>query len=460
MLGAANPRSVSRQAPERGRSITVIQALGAAEKKLDAGELRGEPLVEAAVRQTVGATFRDLGDYAAAESNIRKSLDARQRFLDESDPELAESLDGLAQLLFMRGKPDEAEPLFRQALAIHRRADDPAQLVGSLNGLAELLQDRAKSEEAEALFREALDLEQRNPAVGIVESARTQNSLAILLHATGKLEDSERLFGEALQKRRAEGADHPDVASTLYQLALLQKDEGKNADAIRSMSEALEIWRRVLGDDHPYLASGLSTLGAMYRNEGRLAEAEPLLKEAVAIQRRAEAKDDAQLGSALYNLAKLLQSEGKPTEAEPVAREALDCMRRALPADHPTLAAIMSGLGSILSDQGRFKEAEPFLREALAIDERALPAGDWQRSQMKSLLGGALLGEKRYVEAERLLVDGYNGMKDNAAAPTDRKRKALERVVDLYQAWSIAEPSVSRSESLASWRAASAAPAK
>jgi tetratricopeptide (TPR) repeat protein len=162
MLGAANPRSVSRQAPERGRSITVLQALGAAEKKLDAGELSREPLVEAAVRQTVGATFRDLGDYAAAESNIRKALDARRRFLDESDPELAESLDGLAQLLFMRGKPDEAEPLFRQALAIRRRADDPAQLVASLNGLAELLQDRGKSEEAETLFREALDLERTN----------------------------------------------------------------------------------------------------------------------------------------------------------------------------------------------------------------------------------------------------------------------------------------------------------
>jgi tetratricopeptide (TPR) repeat protein len=460
MLGAANPRSVSRQAPERGRSVTVLQALSAAEKKLDAGELREEPLVEAAVRQTVGATFRDLGDYTAAESNIRKALDARRRFLDESDPELAESLDGLAQLLFMRGKPDEAEPLFRQALAIRRRADDPAELVGSLNGLAELLQDRGKSEEAETLFREALDRERTNSAAGIAESARTQNSLAILLHATGKLEDSERLFNEALQKRRAEGPDHPDVASTLYQLALLQKDEGKNVEAIGSMSEAVAIWRRVLGDDHPYLASSLSTLGAMYRNEGRLAEAEPLLSESVAIQRRAGGKDEYQLGGSLYNLAKLLQSEGKPLEAEPVAREALDIMRRTLPADHPTLAAIMSGLGSILSDQGQFKEAEPLLREALAIDEKALPAGDWQRSQMKSLLGAALAGRKQYVEAERLLVDGYNGMKDNPVAPSDRKRRALERVVDLYQAWAIAEPSASRSESLASWRAVSAAPAK
>jgi tetratricopeptide (TPR) repeat protein len=456
MLGAANPRSVSRAAPDRGRTITVVQALTAAAAKLDAGELSAEPLVEAAVRQTVGATFRDLGDYDAAEANLRKALDARRRLLDPHDPELADSLDGLAQLLFMRGKPADAEPLFREALAIRRPSAPAAELATSLNGLAELLQDRGKNDEADALFREALALK----GAGDAEAARTRNSLAILLHATGKLDESERLFGEALaMRRRVQGPDHPDVASTLYQLALIQKDEGKNAQATASMSAAVDIWRRVLGGDHPYLAASLSTLGAMYRNEGRLDEAEPLLRESVAIYRRTAGQDDPQLGGSLYNLAKVLQSAGKPKEAEPVAREAFQIMGRALPPDHPTLAAILSGLGSILCDQARFAEAEPLLRRSLAIDEKALPEGDWQRFQMKSLLGGALAGLQRYAEAERLLIDGYNGMKANKAVPPDRKRQALTRIVGLYEAWNLAEPSPSRSDELATWRAASAATA-
>src|SRR4029078_12242637 len=75
MLGSANPRSISREAPDRGRTLTVLQAMEPAVAKLDAGELSREPLVEAAVRQTVGATLRDLGDYAAAEANLRKALD-------------------------------------------------------------------------------------------------------------------------------------------------------------------------------------------------------------------------------------------------------------------------------------------------------------------------------------------------------------------------------------------------
>ena len=430
MLGAANPRSVSREDPERGRSITVLQALGAATAKLDAGELASEPLVQASVRQTIGATYRDLGDYAAADTSLRAALDTRRELLPKDDPELAESLDGLAQLQFMRSKPDEAEPLFREALAIRRElvATRPVELVETLNGLGELLQDRGKNDEAESSFREAMAVERdRLPAVH-PQTARTRNSLAILLHAEGKNEDAERLFQEALALRRALTPDHPDVAGTLYQLALLQRELGKNAEAIASMNEAVGIWRHVLGNDHPYLAASLSTLGTLHQSEGKLGDAEPLLRESVAIQRRALAPDDPQLGAGLYNLAKLLKAEGKPQEAEPVAREALEIMRAALPEEHPTLAAIMAGLGSILTDQRRFTEAEPLLRRALAIDEKVLPEGDWQRHQMKSLLGEALLGLGRRVEAEPLIVEGYEGMKGNPAVPPDRLRQAEARV--------------------------------
>jgi len=450
MLGAANPRSISREAPDRGRTITVIQALGAAVAKLEAGQLAAEPLVEAAVHQTIGATYRDLGDYAAAETNLRAALSARRKLLDADDPELAESVDGLAQLLFMRGKAGEAEPLFREALAIRRRSREttPDELASSLNGLAELLQDQRKPDEADALFVEALAV----PA-GPVEAARSRGSRGNLLHAQGKNQEAESSLTEALAMRRqGAGPDHPDVASTLYQLALVQKDLGKNQDAIGSMSGALDIWRRVLGGDHPYVATSLATLGTLYRNEGRLAEAEAALTEAIAIQRRTVGPDDAQFGRSLYNLAKLLQTEGKPAEAEPVAREAVAITSRHVAADDPALAAMLSGLGSILTDQRRFAEAEPLLRRSLAIDEKALPAGDWQIGQMKSLLGGALTGLGRFEEAEHLLVDGYNSMKDNPAAPADRKRRARERVVELYESWNRAEPNASRSETLASWK--------
>jgi len=464
MLGSANPRSISREAPDRGRTLTVLQAMEPAAAKLDAGELSKEPLVEAAVRQTVGATYRDLGDYAAAETNLRKALDTRTRLLPAENDEVAESLDGMAQLLSMRDKPEEAEPLFRRALAIRRKtaAAQPGALASSLNGLAELLQGQeGKAQEADALFREALELERTRLAPDDPQAARTRSSLGILLHAQGKLEEAAPLFEEALaSRRRSLGPHHPDVASTLYYLALLQKDQGKAEEATASMGEAVNIWRGVLGAEHPFLAVSLATLGALYRDQGMLAEAEPVLRQSIDIQRRTVAKDDPQLGASLYNLAKLLQAEGKPGEAEPVAREALSIMRVKLPPDSPTLAAITAGLGSILTDQGRFAEAEPLLRQAVAIGDKALPEGDWQRSLLHSFLGGALTGLHRFQEAEPLVVNGYAGLKDNPAVSPDRKRGALARVVRLYEAWSRVEPDRARAEKLRTWRAAAAAASK
>jgi len=34
-----------------------------------------------------------------------------------------------------------------------------------------------------------------------------------------------------------------------------------------------------------------------------------------------------------------------------------------------------------------------------------------------------------------LLLRGYEGMKDNPAAPANRKREALERIPRFYEAW-------------------------
>src|SRR5258705_9539196 len=102
----------------------------------------------------------------------------RRRLLASDDPDLAETLDGLAQLEFMRGKPKDAEPLFREALAVRKsaRGTNGAQLASSLNGLAELLQDQGANDEAASLFTEALAV----PEAGDAESARSRQSLGIL----------------------------------------------------------------------------------------------------------------------------------------------------------------------------------------------------------------------------------------------------------------------------------------
>ena len=56
------------------------------------------------------------------------------------------------------------------------------------------------------------------------------------------------------------------------------------------------------------------------------------------------------------------------------------------------------------------------------------------------MLGAALLGQKNYSDAEPLLLAGYEGMKQRVTqippqAKDLRLREAVERLVQIYNAW-------------------------
>ena len=91
-----------------------------------------------------------------------------------------------------------------------------------------------------------------------------------------------------------------------------------------------------------------------------------------------------------------------------------------------------------LLQQKKWTDAEAMLRECLAIREKKQPEV-WNTFNTKSMLGGALAGQQKYADAEPLLLAGYEGMKQREATiPPQGKvrvREAVERLVNLYDAW-------------------------
>ena len=75
-----------------------------------------------------------------------------------------------------------------------------------------------------------------------------------------------------------------------------------------------------------------------------------------------------------------------------------------------------------------------------------------------SVLGECLTGLGQWAEAEPLLLDGYQGLHEDPDAIPDqyrevRMRKALERIVNLYEARHAAEPDAGHDAKAAEWRA-------
>ena len=79
--------------------------------------------------------------------------------------------------------------------------------------------------------------------------------------AQGKYDDAKPLHEEALAiRKKVHGEEHPDVAQSLNNLAVLLYHQQKYNEAKTYMEQALNIRAKVLGPDHPDTKAAEGTL--------------------------------------------------------------------------------------------------------------------------------------------------------------------------------------------------------
>jgi len=388
----------------RGETITAREVLDRGRKQI-AGERQVAPETRAALMETMGRVYRSLGLYDEAGSLLEEALRLRRQTLGPNHLDVAANEINLALVFQSLGEKAKSEALTRQALEIFRRQGATATLeyAAGLNNLGGLLEERGEHEAAEALFRETLSLKQKIPGSDD-EVAHAYNNLGDVLYAKGDLASAEPYLrkGLAMRLKLLGGEPHPDVATSLNNLASLLEAKGARAEAEKLYREVLAMRRKLLGGDHPSVATSLNNLAFLLLAEGRLAEAEPFAREALSIAKKRDSK-----------------------------RAVLD----------RNLAAVLVG-------QGKGREAEPLAQEALAIFRAA--KSSWRVPDAESVLGSCLVAEGRFAEAEPLLLGSYSILK---ASPEGAHYApaALQRIVDLYEAWG-------RPDRAAPWRALLSSP--
>jgi tetratricopeptide (TPR) repeat protein len=255
----------------------------------------------------------------------------------------------------------------------HRLSSDQAARL--LNQAGYYLYDRARYTEAERLYRSSLSITELLHGADAPEVAIRLSNLAGLLQATNRLEEAEPLKRQALEiDERAYDSDHPNVARDLNNLAALLKATNRLAEAEPLMRRALDIDERAYAPDHPNVAGDLNNLAQLLEATNRLAEAEPLMRRALDIGERACGPDHPDVAIRLNNLAQLLQATNRLAEAEPLMRRALEIDERAYGSNHPAVARDLNNLALLLQDTNRLAEAEPLMRQALEIRTRSLGA--------------------------------------------------------------------------------------
>lgn len=287
----------------------------------------------------------------------------------------------------------KVEPYYIRALKLYRQSGNEPDVAVTLNNLANLYFDTQRFDESEAMHKEALEIRRRlaeiNPQVYEPYVVQTLQNLSILYQKTQRFAESEPLYKETLDfclqftdTCQIEGMNLYHEAASLLQHAL---QYGQIADIEEAFNKMLSATRPLVKNDpqtyEPILANHLHTVAyfyLQYYDNQRLAESENLLNEALEIYGRlAKANPQAyepNVANTINNLANIYSATQRLAESEAMYKKALGIYRKLVgnnpEAYEPNIANTVNNLANLYKDTQRFDKSETMYKEALEIRRR------------------------------------------------------------------------------------------
>jgi len=312
------------------RDITAKEAVQRAVAKIDAGSMKDQPDIEAAVRMTIGRTFMGLAQYPAALEQVNRVLDAYRGLVGEKAVEYAEALQLRGGILSLSGKIDLAESDFRAALAIQRALrdpDDPA-IAACLNDLATTLTSLEKFDESMELLAQAERIARSPRNTTLTMLPEVVNNIGMVYRKLGQWKEAGPRFREAAELNRAAlGRLHPNVATNLDNLAQVLHQLGELDAAKAAYDEALDIRRTLFGSDHPDVATTLHNLATLLWANRDQEGCEKALRESHDIFRRIHGLAHSDTITVMHSLVSILGGASKLDEAEALLIESYEAVK-------------------------------------------------------------------------------------------------------------------------------------
>jgi tetratricopeptide (TPR) repeat protein len=184
------------------------------------------------------------GEWNAWEETCRNEVRKREETFGPDSPELATSLDHLADTCLYQDNHEEAEKHYRRALSIREAAlgPDDCSIPPSLTGLARIHRFREEYALAEEMVHRAATISQACFGTDSLEYARTQEHLASLAGAQRQFERAEELYDLAVSTyRKVAGAESRAYAEGLFHFAHFYAAFSQFEKAERVLIELMRI---------------------------------------------------------------------------------------------------------------------------------------------------------------------------------------------------------------------------
>jgi tetratricopeptide (TPR) repeat protein/predicted Ser/Thr protein kinase len=368
----------------KGQELTLTEALDVASESLQ-GRFENEPLVEASIHHTLGATYRRVGKYEAAKPHAERAYQLRRERFGELHPDTLSSRASLALLYLRQGRYAEAEPMFRETLNGRMRVLGEKHLdtIASMYWLGVQYWYQGRYDEAQPLFAKVLEVRRHILGEDHLETLIALRSLASTYRCLGCYYEAEPLFNEALETSKRElGEEHPNALETMRGHVAMWIAQGLFEKAEPLAIKTLNIRRLVLGEEHPDTLESMTDLAVVYGKLGRYEQAVPLAHKALDTQSRVLGESHWWTLITMHSVAVLYMDQGNYEEAELWFKKVWTLRRQVLGEQHPHTLESMNGMAVLYKEQARYDEAEKLLLEA--VEGRRLKLGDTHPHTLES----------------------------------------------------------------------------
>lgn len=373
---ALNSRSVAlqeRQAADDARQVAERERESAEEARQEAERERRK--AESVANFFLNTMVRPVGTSHPLEgaSVFEVLVDAARRidedFGDQPDVEY-ELRVYLSRALLLMNRIElglqVAEPMLELADRLDLRLEERAK---TMRTYAEILFDRGRTGEAKELVRDMLARVESELGPEDKNVTFLKDSLAGMLSRSGGGFEVVELYREVVAgyERMAESKTGQNLINARRHLAIVLMATGQYAEAEGILATVEAESREVLGDGHFFTASVLHTRGMLQRRQGRPAEAEPFLRKALDIMWTRRGYEDPLVLEFTAELALVLGLTGQCEESLELFDQVLASMRKTTPGPNVGALWCLTGVGRCQRASGELQAAEQTLASALRM---------------------------------------------------------------------------------------------
>jgi serine/threonine protein kinase len=307
---------------QAGRDVTVMQVL---EKAAGADALDAEPLIEARIRVTIGIVYRELSEFALAETQLREAVSLYDRELGPDAPRRLRAAYQLAVNLWRQSRLDEADEVLHEVYERQRIVEGPnhPDTLDTQNLLGLLYWKQGDEERAFEVARD--NLAARRIALGDrdPDTLDAMNNLANRYHTRGRLDEAEPLYRDAIRiSSEVHGPEHTNTLLLMNNFADLLRRQEKLDEAEAMLDKVLALRKVKLGPHHAKTLATQNMLAKVYTDQERFDEADALFVDTIA-----QAKEHLEPGhyrtlGFMSNYAKMLVRADRRADAVEVYTEA------------------------------------------------------------------------------------------------------------------------------------------